>query len=417
MDQAPSATVGEGAATADASVTPEGGAEGLAAAVRSAAGTTTTGEDVAVETAAPVVPQAFEADTAAGLEVPQLDTEAAAVRANEVRVAAAADPTLTAASGEVVTQTVSAEDVRSSAEAFEVDDAGLSDLEREFLIGLGTATVGAILGDGGRVVENTGDRVVVDRGGEFVVLKNDDVLLFQPGATVSTRRYEDGSTLTVVQRENGVQVTTIRAANGQVLRRTRMLPDGTTFVLFDDTREVEPVEAAEIQEYRGLAAEPQPLDDLRLALAELDSPELDRSFTLQQVRELRAVRELQPQIDVEAIEFDSGSAVIEPTEAEALRDVGVVMAELVEQYPGEVFLVEGHTDAVGDAAMNLALSDRRAESVALALTEYFDVPPESMIVQGYGEANLKVPTTEAERENRRASVRRITPLLQGAGLQ
>ena len=77
-----------------------------------------------------------------------------------------------------------------------------------------------------------------------------------------------------------------------------------------------------------------------------------------------------------------------------------------------MFLIEGHTDAVGAATYNLALSDRRAETVALALTEYFDVPPENMIVQGYGESDLKVATQDAERANRRAAVRRITPLLE-----
>jgi outer membrane protein OmpA-like peptidoglycan-associated protein len=50
--------------------------------------------------------------------------------------------------------------------------------------------------------------------------------------------------------------------------------------------------------------------------------------------------------------------------------------------------------------------------VALALIEYFDVPPENMIIQGYGERFLKIPTREAERLNRRVSLRRITPLLQ-----
>ena len=87
------------------------------------------------------------------------------------------------------------------------------------------------------------------------------------------------------------------------------------------------------------------------------------------------------------------------------------MKEAIDQNPGEVFLVEGHTDAVGGAGYNLALSDRRAESLALALTEYFGVPPESMVVQGYGESDLKVETAAAERANRRAAVRRITQLL------
>lgn len=75
-------------------------------------------------------------------------------------------------------------------------------------------------------------------------------------------------------------------------------------------------------------------------------------------------------------------------------------------------MIEGYTDAVGSSAENLALSDRRAESVALALTEYYQVPPENMVVQGYGEQFLLVPTDGAERENRRVAVRRITDLLE-----
>jgi len=77
-------------------------------------------------------------------------------------------------------------------------------------------------------------------------------------------------------------------------------------------------------------------------------------------------------------------------------------------------MVEGYTDTVGSDPMNLALSDRRAESVALALTEYFDVPPENLVVQGYGEQYLKVRAEGDIRANRRASVRRITDLLQTA---
>jgi outer membrane protein OmpA-like peptidoglycan-associated protein len=76
-----------------------------------------------------------------------------------------------------------------------------------------------------------------------------------------------------------------------------------------------------------------------------------------------------------------------------------------------MFLIEGHTDATGAAAMNLALSDRRAESVALALSEYFAIPPENMIVQGYGETELRINTQASETKNRRVAVRIITPLL------
>ena len=104
----------------------------------------------------------------------------------------------------------------------------------------------------------------------------------------------------------------------------------------------------------------------------------------------------------------------DPDQARALSRLGRLIRSYVDEDPSEVFLIEGHTDAVGSAASNLALSDRRAESVALALTEYFDVPPENMVVQGYGESDLRVNTQEAERQNRRVAVRIITPLLRTA---
>ena len=61
--------------------------------------------------------------------------------------------------------------------------------------------------------------------------------------------------------------------------------------------------------------------------------------------------------------------------------------------------------------MNLVLSDRRAESVAKALTEYYGVPPENMVVQGYGESELLIDSAGPELANRRVAVRDITVLL------
>ncbi|MFL5115868.1 MAG: OmpA family protein, partial [Microvirga sp.] len=66
---------------------------------------------------------------------------------------------------------------------------------------------------------------------------------------------------------------------------------------------------------------------------------------------------------------------------------------------------------------NLTLSDRRAETIATILTERFQIPAENLTTQGYGEQYLKVATEAAERENRRVTLRRITPLLQGQNQQ
>lgn len=129
------------------------------------------------------------------------------------------------------------------------------------------------------------------------------------------------------------------------------------------------------------------------------------------MREIRAVRELVPTIELNNVTFDTGSAAIRASQAEELAEVGGAIVDAIEQDPSAIFLIEGHTDAVGDDAYNLALSDRRAETVALALTEYFDVPPENLITQGYGESALKIRTQAAERANRRAAVRNVTSLL------
>ena len=119
-------------------------------------------------------------------------------------------------------------------------------------------------------------------------------------------------------------------------------------------------------------------------------------------------------VAISGITFDTGSAAISPDQAKQLSTLGNALRESIAENSGEVFLIEGHTDTVGSDAANLALSDRRAESVALALTEYFDVPPENMVVQGYGEQYLQVRREGDVRQNRRASVRRITDLLQQA---
>jgi len=348
----------------------------------------------------------------------------------------AGDPSTGEAEPEVIEEVVTEETARSSDEEFETavgdaapapqqnaaapeDDSGLSTRERNVLLGLGALAIGTLLNNGSKVVANSGDRAIVEQNGQYRVLKDDDALLRQPGSNVTTYRFADGSTRTVVVRENGVEVETIRSAEGRVLRRTKLLPDGRSVVLFDDTQKAERVvvnELPQVQEGGNAVSSSRAVsaEDLAAALAAQDAKSVERRFSLAQIRNIDAVRRLTPVINVDSVNFDTGSSVIRPQEAEELAALGNALRELIDRNPAEVFLIEGHTDAVGAATFNLALSDRRAETVALALTEYFDVPPENMVVQGYGESDLAVRTLTAERANRRVAVRRITQLLSGA---
>ncbi|WP_051496278.1 OmpA family protein [Halomonas sp. BC04] len=294
---------------------------------------------------------------------------------------------------------------------------------------LGAAAAGAVVGAlipqlGGRVVEDQGDRMIVERDGELHVRKDENLLLRRPGVTETTESFADGITRSTVTREDGSRIVTIRDSGGFVLKRTRYLPDDTAIVLIDETRRTDSwVSSVELDaslpplrhdlpddryviDYRRADE-----DILRQALLAPPVQEFEQVFTLRQVRENQRIRDMMPRVDLDVIQFATGSSAIQPSEAEALRMIGLTMADIIEEHPSEVFLVEGHTDAVGSDLMNLGLSDRRAEAVALALTEYFAIPPENLIVQGYGERYLKVDTQGPSQENRRASVRRITPLI------
>ncbi|SEH69831.1 OmpA family protein [Paracoccus alkenifer] len=287
-------------------------------------------------------------------------------------------------------------------------------LRQAVLPALAGLVVGQMLSNNREVSLNTGDRVVVTRpDGSQEIIKDDNALLLRPGSTVQTQEYADGSTRTIVTRDDGSQVVTIRDANLRVLRRSLIHADGRTVELLDDTVAVQPVNVATLPPpARPITLAPgQQMTEEALREALRRETQVNRTFTLGQIRNIPEVRALVAPVDIQAITFDTGSAAIKSDQAQALAALGRVIAESIRQNPREIYLIEGHTDTVGADAMNLALSDRRAESVALALSQFFDVPPENLVVQGYGEQFLKVQREGDIRENRRASVRRITDLL------
>ena len=323
---------------------------------------------------------------------------------------------------EAVTEQTTTGRVRGSDEEFDTavgatgqdsGGGGLSKFEKALLLGLGAVAVGSVLRNGDRIVSRTGDRVVVqDPQGELRVLKDDDALVRRPGDRVQTQTFNDGSTRTIIQKQDGTQVITIRGRDGAVLRRANIDRAGREYVLFDDTQVEQQVVVSQLPQARSasLLASEQDERALRRLLAMRLGDDQQR-FSLRQVREIPEVRALVPELELDAVRFQSGSAAIRPEQARALARIGTMLRDLVARDPSTVILVEGHTDAVGDATYNLALSDRRAETLALALTEYFQVPPSNLVTQGYGESALKVRTLRAEAANRRAVVRNITGIL------
>jgi outer membrane protein OmpA-like peptidoglycan-associated protein len=140
---------------------------------------------------------------------------------------------------------------------------------------------------------------------------------------------------------------------------------------------------------------------------------IDRRYSLDEIRYSPSVRMLMPSIDLNTINFETGSWEIPADQAAKLQSIADGLNRAITRNPREVFLIEGHTDAVGNDVDNLSLSDRRAESAAELLTQQFGVPAENLTSQGYGSQYPKEQTDGPSRINRRVTIRRITPLLTG----
>ncbi|RWM26216.1 OmpA family protein [Mesorhizobium sp.] len=279
---------------------------------------------------------------------------------------------------------------------------------------------------GADVVKQFGDRVILQFNNQTFVESNEAPRITRGARNVYYEDLSGGRTREIVERDNGIQIVTIRNRNGDVIRRSRITPDGHEYVLsYVDERYYN-----DVDEWRdpGDDLPPMRLDisrrDYILDSEEVEDPDeyytfleqppverVQRLYSIDEVKRSARVRDIARRIDLDTLNFDFGSATISDTEVQKLEGVATAMEKLLKKNPAETFLIEGHTDAVGTPDANLALSDRRAEAVAEALTNAFGIPAENLTTQGYGEEYLKVNTPGPNRENRRVAIRRITSLV------
>ena len=99
------------------------------------------------------------------------------------------------------------------------------------------------------------------------------------------------------------------------------------------------------------------------------------------------------------VNFASDSAEVPETMAPFLKTAA---ADLKQLKTGNVLEIAGYTDNTGDAALNLALSQKRAEAVREAFIKY-GANPDMLVAKGYGEADpiASNDTAEGRLKNRR----------------
>jgi hypothetical protein len=102
--------------------------------------------------------------------------------------------------------------------------------------------------------------------------------------------------------------------------------------------------------------------------------------------------------------FATDEATLSP---DAVRVIDEAAAAYQQTGAAEI-TVTGHTDTVGSAAYNLALSERRAEAVASELISR-GVPATDIVTIGRGEEDLLVPTADGVSEPRNRRVEIVVP--------
>ncbi len=138
---------------------------------------------------------------------------------------------------------------------------------------------------------------------------------------------------------------------------------------------------------------------------------IERRYSLDEIIADPAIRSKVRSVDLDTITFAFGSAEVSDYQAGKLEDLADAMLDVIEEDPGQVFLVAGHTDAVGDFETNLDLSEDRAAAVVELLVSEYGVPARNLEAVGYGEAYLLVDTQGPARENRRVVIRAVGDLL------
>jgi outer membrane protein OmpA-like peptidoglycan-associated protein len=107
-------------------------------------------------------------------------------------------------------------------------------------------------------------------------------------------------------------------------------------------------------------------------------------------------------VSTQGIYFDTGSDRIRPESSPTLKEIGTMLKE----HPELKLTIEGHTDNVGSAASNQALSEKRAAAVRQALVDSYQVDGARLQAKGLGQAKPAASndTPEGRQSNRRVEL-------------
>jgi OOP family OmpA-OmpF porin len=211
------------------------------------------------------------------------------------------------------------------------------------------------------------------------------------------KRVQFGGDGTAVVYNQDTKIT----ANGRVadsergkMRRARVLADGKYMkVYLDDTRVLN-VPNADLGRAKQI---------LFYTDGDVSAPTLFGNFRIAAGgKKLYDALSTTGRVATQGIYFDTGSDHIRPESSPTLKEIGTMLKE----HPELKLTIEGHTDNVGSAASNQALSEKRAAAVRQALVDSYQVDGARLQAKGLGQTKPAASndTPEGRQSNRRVEL-------------
>jgi outer membrane protein OmpA-like peptidoglycan-associated protein len=211
------------------------------------------------------------------------------------------------------------------------------------------------------------------------------------------KRVEFGGDGTATVYNQATQIT----ADGRVpdgergkLRRARVLADGQYIkVYLDDTRVLN-VPNADVGRTNKI---------LFYTDGDAKAPALFGNFRIAAGgKKLYEALSTTGRVATQGIYFDTGSDRVRPESSPTLKEIGTMLRD----HPELKLTIEGHTDNVGSAASNQALSEKRAAAVRQALIDTYGVDAGRLQARGLGQTKPAASndTPEGRQSNRRVEL-------------
>jgi len=212
-----------------------------------------------------------------------------------------------------------------------------------------------------------------------------------------TLNCEDGEMVCIVRLDSSDELGLNKAAfkHGQPNMLNIWMQDERIRIYFNQQRLID-VNQVKVAPWKGATLEMRPFE-APIVLSRFRIAESSPDFSKTILSSGRFV--------THGIQFDVNSDRLRPESAPVLK----MVAEALAAQPALKPRIEGHTDSSGDAAKNLDLSKRRAESVKNALVTGHGIAADRLTTEGLGQTKPLSPndTPQGRANNRRVEFARI----------